>query len=139
MHWDINQREGFSVIRRMNYRMTGSVFLTFKDDTDAFRDGFDKDGKTFLFRGMDYNDHSFDPKKTDQLLVKKSGSKSENQIFKEVVERYKKGGKAEKVRLYEKIATNKWVDKGVFELVDVKFGSYPPGSRKIFVFMLRLS
>ena len=136
-HSDINQQEGFAVIRRMNYRMAGnkhSVFLTFAGDMDLFHDG--TDGKLFMFRGMDSNDKRTDPRKSDQSLVKKSGGKSANKVFQDLVEQHKKGEKAERVRLYEKVATNKWKDKGEFELVDVKYGSFPNGNRKIFVFSL---
>jgi len=140
-HGNISIKEGFTVISRMYYRPaknTHSVFLSFENDTDLFKDSYDENGNLFFYRGIDTNDKKIDPKKSDQSLIKKTGSKSMNSIFQDLVKNYKVGSvKAEVVHLYRKIATNKWTDEGNFELIDCKFGNFPKGNRKIFVFTLR--
>lgn len=141
-HSDINSREGFSVISRMNYRPAGnihSVFLTFTDDDDLFADEFQ--GDRCYFRGSNMRRSEADsPETADQSLYRRSGKKSANGIFFDIATAYRESGGSvnpEIIRVYKKLKPNVWQFEGEFELVDAKFGNYPKANRKIFVFTLK--
>jgi len=140
---DLVSEEGFNVQRSMNYRPQNknySIFLMSASDDSPYNDGFSDNGKTLFYEGEDLNKREVDsPKKYDQPLFTKTGKLTNNAIFFKATENYKTNRriKPEEVRVYEKLDSNVWSDKGWFNLVDVQYRQSEEENRKVFKFILQ--
>lgn len=134
--------EGFNVQRGMNFHPLDknySIFLMSVREDSPYNDTFDSEGKILYYEGEDVTRMEKEiPKKYDQVLFSKSGKLTNNGLFFQAAEQYKLGrrSKPEKIRVYEKIASNVWSDKGMFQLVDCKYEFSKKENRSVFKFML---
>jgi hypothetical protein len=117
------QREGTSLQKGMNYRLSGShsVVLMSVRPNAPYRDRIEDDGSTLIYEGHDAprSKISPDPKEVDQPESTPRGTITENGKFHEAAQQFKKGlRKAELVRVYEKIRQGIWSYNGLFRLVD---------------------
>lgn len=127
-HKEIEEREGKRGMQKgMHYRPGGKkhsvVLMSVRDDAQ-YADGFDLKTGNLLYEGEDIKAGHYgnkNPKAVDQPLFTKSGL-SNNGRFLRAVELFKMGAtsNAERVRVYEKIARNKWADPGWFHLIDAE-------------------
>lgn len=134
--YDIARKEHVSQ-KGMNYGINPnySIILMSRRDNAPYNDRIYPDGVTIEYEGHDVpNDSS---KEHDQEPYTASGSLTENGKFIQAVEKYKKTGVSEKVKVYEKIIPNRWSLKGMFDLVDYKTVS--DGKRNVFRFILKLN
>lgn len=72
-------------------------------------------------------------------MFNKSGNLTNNGVFFKHAEEYKLGRKSkpEIIKVYEKIDRNVWVNKGLFNLIDVKYIFSEKENRKVFKFILQ--
>ena len=116
------QEEGVSLQRGMNYRVRGlrSILLMSVRADAPYTDRVLEDGRVLLYEGHDAprSQGGPDPKRIDQPLVTPAGKPTQNGLFYKAVERYKAGGEAELVRVYEKIRDGLWAYNGAFMLAD---------------------
>ena len=100
---------------------TYSVVLMSQAPDAPYKDEFKPDGLTLIYEGHDIPHYSWvdDPKLLDQPETTRKGSLTPNGKFHKAAQNYKsKKSDAEKVRVYEKIKPNVWVDNGVIKLTD---------------------
>lgn len=133
--------EGTSLQRGMNFRLGGhrSIFLMSTRKNAPYRDQIDDEGRVLIYEGHDAarTQGGDDPKKLDQPESLSSGTLTENGKFHRVAQAYKSGrGKAEVVRVYQKLHAGVWAFNGSFKLVDSWRES--DKSRKVFKFRLEL-
>lgn len=133
------QREKMSLQRGMNFRAGDnySIILMSQRTNAPYRDRIEDDGTTLIYEGHDEpkrNDLP-DPKKVDQPAVTNRGTLTENGKFARAAEQFKRReGRAERVRVYEKIRTGIWSYNGLFHLVDSWVET--DGRREVFKFKL---
>ena len=133
------QREKMSLQRGMNFRAGDnySIILMSQRTNAPYRDRIEDDGTTLIYEGHDEpkrNDLP-DPKKVDQPAVTNRGTLTENGKFARAAEQFKRReGRAERVRVYEKIRTGIWSYNGLFHLVDSWVETN--GRREVFKFKL---
>lgn len=99
-----------------------------------------EDGLTIEYEGHDVirRGHEHNPKLEDQPAKLPSGKLTQNGLFIDAVNEYKKGLKnAEVVKVYEKVIDGVWSLKGYFDLVDYKVVNTE--TRQVFRFILKLS
>lgn len=125
--------------RGMNYRLNAnySVILMSQRRNAPYKDRILKDGLTVEYEGHDVPKTSsqIDPKKIDQPRQTQSGRLTQNGLFAAAVDDYKMGKrKPEIVRVYEKIFSGVWSEKGFFKLIDYKYEAR--NNRKVFRFFL---
>jgi len=127
--------------RGMNFRMNPaySVFLMSQKSNAPYSDRIYDDGVTIEYEGHDLSkNYTNDPKLEDQPQKLPSGRITQNGLFINAVNEYKKGkSKPEIVKIYEKIQEGVWSLKGYFDLTDYK--TIPDGKRTVFRFILKLS
>ena len=127
--------------RGMNFHLNNSysVILMSQRTNAPYEDRIYEDGVTIEYEGHDVSKKSYNhnPKYEDQPEKLPSGKLTQNGLFKEAVERYKKQRISETVKVYEKILPGIWSLKGFFDLVDYKI--IFEGGRNVFRFILRLS
>jgi len=132
------QAEGCSLQRGMNFRLnpTYSVILMSTRPGAPYSDRIDENGRVLIYEGHDINRTvgGPDPKTTDQAEFLPSGKPTQNGLFLAAALAYKKGERAEPVKVYEKIKDGIWVFTGNFELID-GFREYS-GHRYVFKFRL---
>jgi hypothetical protein len=104
-----------------------------------YSDRVHDDGVTIEYEGHDLaRTYTENPKTQDQPIHLPSGKITQNGLFIQAVESYKKNGlKPETVKIYEKIQEGVWSLKGYFDLIDYKIVS--DNSRNVFRFILKLS
>jgi hypothetical protein len=133
--------EGENLQRGMNFRIRNgvSVILMSLRPNAPYADRVEQNGKILIYEGHDIpkKQGGPDPKTVDQQAFNHSGTLTQNGLFREAAEAYKRGdSEAELVRVYEKIRSSIWVYNGLFRLVDAwQENSY---GRKVFRFNLEL-
>ncbi len=128
--------------RGMNFHMNPlySIILMSQRTNAPYKDRIHEDGITIEYEGHDVSKKSYvhSPKYEDQLETLPSGKLTQNGLFVEAVQKFKKGGiNPESVKVYEKILPGVWSLKGFFDLVDYRIVF--EGGRNVFRFILRLS
>ncbi|MEZ5357456.1 MAG: HNH endonuclease [Candidatus Zixiibacteriota bacterium] len=126
--------------RGMNYRLNAnySVILMSQRSNAPYNDKICDDGISIEYEGHDLpktKDCQF-PKKFDQPRTTMSGKLTQNGKFAKAVDDYKNGTrKPEIIRVYEKLISGVWSEKGFFNLVDYTFVK-GDNNRKVFIFKL---
>ena len=128
--------------RGMNFRLNPaySVILMSQRSNAPYRDKIYPDGITIEYEGHDLakRTYSHNPKLEDQPDKLPSGKFTQNGLFIEAVNKYKRNGeKPEIVKVYEKVMNGVWSLKGLFDLTDYKI--VRDENRNVFRFILRLS
>ena len=128
--------------RGMNFRLHPrySVILMSRRSNAPYRDKILTDGITIEYEGHDEPKTSYEmnPKELDQPRYTRSGLPTQNGLFVEAIERFKKGlAGPELVKTYEKLFPGVWSLKGLFDLIDYR--THYDGKRNVFIFILRLS
>ncbi|MCK9467265.1 MAG: HNH endonuclease [Candidatus Absconditabacterales bacterium] len=126
----------------MNYRLNPyySVILMSQRNNAPYSDRVLNDGITIEYEGHDEprSKDIDDPKIIDKPQYTKTGALTQNGLFIQAVEQYKRGNRSpEKVKVYEKILSGVWSFKGFFNLIDYRL--HNDGKRNSFVFVLQLS
>ncbi|MBI4244919.1 MAG: HNH endonuclease [Planctomycetes bacterium] len=126
----------------MNFRLHGhrSIFLMSIRKGAPYQDRVEENGKVLIYEGHDIQRSHTDknPKTVDQPVKNPGGSLTQNGLFYEVAQKYKKSrSNPEFVRVYEKIKPGIWVYNGIFKLVDSWIESTE--GRKVFKYRLELS
>ena len=128
-----------TIQRGMNYQLgrNYSILLMSQRSNALYRDKIYEDGITIEYEGHDAPRSSTipDPKYVDQPEFTPNGRLTQNGMFIQAVRSYKKSGKFEVVRIYEKIFSGVWSDRGFFKLIDYKTVS--DGKRNVFRFILQ--
>jgi len=127
--------------RGMNFRLHGnvSVILMSRRSNAPYSDRIESDGKILIYEGHDVarNTSFVDPKLVDQPKTTASGRLTQNGLFFEAAQKYKRGeAPAEWVRVYEKIYQGIWVFNGIFRLIDA--WQEHDGRRSVFKFKLEI-
>lgn len=128
--------------RGMNFRMgpNYSVMLMSQRSNAPYNDRIHEDGLTIEYEGHDISKRSYDhnPKHEDQPSKLPTGRLTQNGLFVQSIEKYKKAEQEpELVKVYEKVFPGVWSLKGFFDLIDYKVVN--DGKRKVYRFILRLS
>jgi hypothetical protein len=140
-HHDMCGRESMSLQRGMNFRTAGphAVVLSSLRPGAPYDDRLEEDGSVLIYEGHD-EPRSKDcpiPKTVDQPLETKWGRLTQNGLFHEAAQEFKRGSRdALHVRVYEKIKAGIWVYSGVFLLEDSWMETI--GGRRVFKFKLKL-
>lgn len=126
--------------RGMNYLIDPpySVVLMSRRTNAPYQDRILGDGQTIEYEGHDVpkTRRDVNPKAIDQPRATPSGRPTQNGLFAQAVEAYKRGDRPPAlVRVYEKVLRGVWSDKGLFQLINYKFVS--DGKREVFKFYLR--
>lgn len=138
---ELAMREGFGVQRGMNYKPQNkrySVLLMSLRENSPYNDGFDEKGEKLHYEGEDVSSREAKyPKEVDQVIFTKTGKLTGNGKFFKAAEDYNLGRikKPDIARIYEKIDSNVWSDKGLFDLVDAEFIFSKEEKRKVFKFI----
>ena len=132
-------RECCSLQRGMNFGLGGnhSIILMSVRPNAPYRDRFDDDGSTLTYEGHDKpkSKDCPDPKSVDQPEITPSSALTQNGVFHQAAQAYKRGERsAERVRVYEKIREGIWSYNGIFLLEDSWKES--DGVRMVFKFKL---
>ncbi|MDZ7611234.1 MAG: HNH endonuclease [Candidatus Moranbacteria bacterium] len=125
--------------RGMNYRLNPdySVILMSQRTNAPYSDRIYNDGITIEYEGHDIPkiNNEINPKEYNQSDLTSNGKLTQNGLFVKAIKGFKCGMKqAEIVRVYEKILSGIWSEKGFFKLIDYKYVS--DGKRKVFRFIL---
>ncbi len=125
--------------RGMNYRCNPSysVFLMSQRTNAPYDDRVHPDGFTIEYEGHDTPKTVYvkNPKKVDQPLINQGGTLTQNGLFVQAIKDFKKGDRSpEIIRVYEKIFSGIWSEKGFFKLLDFK--NILKEGRKIYRFIL---
>ena len=127
--------------RGMNFRMNPSysVFLMSQKTNAPYSDKVSNDGVTIEYEGHDLaKNYAENPKAQDQPEKLPSGKITQNGLFIEAVNKYKRNeSDPEIVKVYEKIQEGVWSLKGHFDLIDYKV--VHDGKRNVFRYILKLS
>ncbi len=127
--------------RGMNFRMNPSysVFLMSQKTNAPYSDKVSNDGVTIEYEGHDLaKNYTENPKAQDQPEKLPSGKITQNGLFIEAVNKYKRNeSDPEIVKVYEKIQEGVWSLKGHFDLIDYKV--VHDGKRNVFRYILKLS
>ncbi len=134
--------EGVNLQRGMNFHLRSnySVILMSLRPGAPYADSIEADGRVLIYEGHDAprNETRTYPKQVDQPMRSPGGTLTQNGLFYEAANSYKKGIKeAELVKVYEKIHSGIWVYNGVFRLIDA--WQEESDNRKVFKFRLELS
>lgn len=120
---DMCREERASLQRGMNFRLAGghSVILMSRRRGAPYEDRLEADGRVLVYEGHDAprTGSVKNPKRVDQPYATPSGRPTQNGLFYDAAQRFKReGGTAESVRVYEKIKQGIWVYNGTFQLTD---------------------
>ncbi|MDP2637651.1 MAG: HNH endonuclease [Candidatus Levybacteria bacterium] len=133
--------ENATLQRGMNFHLNNSysVILMSQRTNAPYKDNIHDDGVTIEYEGHDVSrSNAINPKYKDQPDKLPSGKLTQNGLFIQAVNEYKKRDRSpEIVKAYEKIMDGVWSLKGFFDLVDFKI-VFESG-RNVFRFILRLS
>jgi hypothetical protein len=136
---ELCDKEGVQTIQRgMNFKMNSrySVILMSQRGNAPYKDRILADGISIEYEGHDAPKSELisNPKIVDQAETTKSGRLTQNGLFKRAVEIYKISGDYELIRVYEKLFSGVWSDKGLFKLTEYKIVN--DGNRNVFRFIL---
>jgi hypothetical protein len=133
--------EGENLQRGMNFRIRNgvSVILMSLRPNAPYADRVERNGEILIYEGHDIpkKQGGPDPKTVDQQAFNPSGTLTQNGLFLQAEEDYKRGdSEDELVRVYEKIKSGIWVYNGLFRLIDAwqEYRDF----RKVFKFKLDL-
>ncbi len=132
-------REGMSLQRGMNFRSPPAhgIVLMSRRPNAPYEDEMSSDETVLLYEGHDVNrtKDTPDPKSHDQPRFSIHGKPTENGKFADSVDNMKKRNTKPAIfRVYEKMQTGIWTDRGLFLLRDYE---YPQkGIRRVFKFRL---
>ena len=140
-HIDMCKEEGASLQRGMNFRLRAghNVILMSRRRGAPYEDRLEADGRVLVYEGHDVprTQKTRNPKKIDQPYETPSGRLTQNGLFFDAAQRYKRGeAPAELVRVYEKIKQGIWVYNGTFRLTDA--WREPVSGRSVFRYRLEL-
>lgn len=132
-------REGRSLQAGMNYHVRPgySILLMSTRKSAPYKDRWDESTGRLLYEGHDEPRRRGgpDPKSVDQPLQLPSGRPTANGKFYDAAKRAASGDRIpESVRVYEKLQSGIWSDKGMFQLVDAYI--VKRGGRKVIDFAL---
>jgi hypothetical protein len=137
------ERENVQTLQRgMNFHLSAgvSVVLMSRRHNAPYPDRVGDSGRVIIYEGHD-SPRSSDlpnPKSVDQPERNASGSLTQNGFFHRAAQNHKyDAGRAELVRVYEKIMNGVWAYNGVFTLADS--GMETRGRRKVFKFCLEIA
>ncbi len=139
---DACREEGVNLQRGMNFRLRGrqSVILMNVRPGAPYADRVEEGGEVLIYEGHDVprTRGGPDPKAVDQRFAHANGTLTQNGLFHQAAEAFKRGERpAELVRVYEKLRSGIWVYNGVFRLVDAWMEV--SNSRKVLKFRLELA
>lgn len=129
--------------RGMNYHLNPnySVILMSQRKNAPYRDSIKEDGLTIDYEGHDIPKTTDvdNPKFIDQPRCTKTGKPTQNGLFATAVDEYKAGKRQpEIVRVYEKLFSGVWSEKGFFKLIDYRYEE-DDRKRRVFIFTLESS
>lgn len=132
---------GVYLQRGMNFRLSGrkSLILMSLRRGAPYADRIEDAGRTLVYEGHDVPRTSAvpDPKRMDQEAFLPTGKPTQNGLFMQAVENYKKGiASPELVEVFEKIRPGIWVYNGLFQLVDG--WQEKANKRSVFKFKLQI-
>ena len=135
------KEEGVNLQRGMNFRLRNSfsVILMSLRPGALYADRVEDGGKILIYEGHDLpqTKGTPDPKTVDQPMHNPGGTFTQNGLFYDAANQYKKGRKdPELVRVYEKIRSGIWAYNGLFRLVDAWRESSK--TREVFKFKLEM-
>jgi len=138
---DMCKEEGVNLQRGMNFRLRNSfsVILMSLRPGALYADRVEDGGKILIYEGHDLpqTKGTPDPKTVDQPMHNPGGTFTQNGLFYDAANQYKKGRKdPELVRVYEKIRSGIWAYNGLFRLVDAWRESSK--TREVFKFKLEM-
>ena len=142
-HAEMSAKEGLSLQRGMNFHpgeKDYSILLMSVREGRPYNDDLDETQQVLTYEGEDISRTEQDhPKEFDQPMFSRLGRPTNNGKFFQAAEAYKLKRRhlPEQVKVYEKINTNIWADKGWFSLVDVRFEYSEVEKRKVFKFILK--
>lgn len=141
-YFDMCAEEGSSLRRGMNYQLRHriTVILMSVRPGAPYKDRVEDNGRVLIYEGHDNPrpEGSKPPKEVDQVGSNPDGSPTQNGLFANAANTYKRGiREPEVVRVYEKIKTGIWVYNGLFLLTDA--WQEPSGGRSVFKFRLELA
>jgi hypothetical protein len=133
--------EGVNLQRGMNFRLRNdrSLILMSLRKGAPYTDSVVDNGRVLIYEGHDVarTQGGPDPKRTDQQDFYPGGRPTQNGLFCDAVERFKRNGSpAERVKVFEKIRAGIWVYNGLFALTDA--WQEESNGRKVFKFKLEL-
>jgi hypothetical protein len=133
--------EGVNLQRGMNFRLRHgrSLILMSLRKGAPYADRLEDGGRVLIYEGHDVAriQGGPDPKRADQPEFYPSGRPTQNGLFCEAVNRFKRSGSPpERVRVFEKIRAGIWVYNGLFTLTGV--WQEESNGRKVFKFKLEL-
>lgn len=133
-------REGRSLQAGMNFhvRPAYSILLMSMRKGAPYRDRWDDERNLLIYEGHDAprRQGDPDPKTIDQQMYTPNGKLTANGKFYEAAKRAEDGtSPPEQVRVYEKLQTGIWSDKGMFALADARIVHC--GCRNVFEFLLQ--
>lgn len=136
---DMCRKEGVNLQRGMNFHLRGglSVILMSLRPGAPYADRIEENGKILIYEGHDIPSlrNGPKPKSVDQPKRNPNGGLTQNGLFYEAAQRYKKDeSQIEFVRVYEKIKPGIWVYNGWFKLTDA--WQVVSNNRKVFKFKL---
>lgn len=130
-----------SLQRGMNFRTSGghAVVLSSLRPGAPYDDRLEENRSVLIYEGHDEprSKGCPNPKAVDQPLETRWGRPTQNGLFHEAAQEFKRGNQEPlHVRVYEKIKAGIWVYNGVFTLEDSWMETI--GGRRVFKFQLRL-
>jgi len=130
-----------SLQRGMNFRTAGghAIVLSSLRPGAPYDDRLEEGGSVLIYEGHDEprSKNCPNPKVVDQPLETKWGRLTQNGLFHEAAQEFKRGDReALRVRVYEKIKAGIWVYNGVFALEDSWMETID--GRRVFKFQLKL-
>lgn len=139
---ELTAEENFQIQRGMNYRPNQknySIFLMSTRENAPYNDSFNEDKTLLFYEGEDVSGGEVDePKNYDQAFFTKNGNLTRNGKFFKKAEDYKYGrDEPERIKVYEKIKSGIWSDKGFFKLIDATYKESEQEDRKVFKFVLK--
>lgn len=141
-YFDMCAEEGSSLRRGMNYQLRHktTVILMSVRLGAPYKDRVEENGRVLIYEGHDNPrpEGGKTPKEVDQVGNNPDGSPTQNGLFANAANGYKRGiREPEVVRVYEKIKTSIWVYNGLFLLTDA--WQELSGGRSVFKFRLELA
>jgi hypothetical protein len=129
-----------TIQRGMNYRLNPnySVILMSRRKNAPYKDKISEDGLRIEYQGHDVpkTKDVNDPKAIDQPRFTKTGKPTQNGLFAAAIDDYLSGKRqAEIVRVYDKLFSGVWSERGFFRLIGYKH-EMDPSCRKVFTFIL---
>jgi hypothetical protein len=115
-HHEMCATEGRNLQRGMNFGRNGtqSVVLMSVRPNAPYADRVEDNGRTLIYEGHDVPRarEGPDPKTVDQVAATPSGRRTENGLFLDAADAYRRGVRsAELVRVYEKLRSGIWVSQ----------------------------